>query len=388
MLSLASGLSPFGIAIIVPTLNSISARFGASLTEVQFVISAYLLGLAFAQPTSGFLCDRFGRKPVMLYGFAIFTVASIFCAFANSLDQLIFARFIQALGVSVGTVASRAILRDSYDKNRMAVAMSYVASATGLAPILAPFIGGSLDASGSYSSIFYATSIMGLIVFVSMLTNLSETLPANFPRPKVSEWLGHYKVLLTSRAFVGYTLVFGFVQGGFFSFIAIGAPLFLTKFGIGSGSFGLLWSLMAIAYVIGAAVSARITAKIGTAKVMFRSLVLGCVSAIAVFVCASIGELSIAKVLIPLGFVMMFAGGSSPGSISAAIENHPERAGIASGLSSALGLVISGLFTIICGSVYTGDYQIIAAIIAASGIAMVLAWLFAQVPSKEIVQNE
>lgn len=378
ILSLASGLSPFGMAIVVPTLNSVATRFGASLTQAQFIISAYLLGLAFAQPTSGFLCDRFGRRPVMLYGFALFTIASIFCAFANSLDQLILARFIQALGVSVGTVASRAILRDTHEPNRMAIAMSYVAAATGLAPVLAPFVGGSLDANSGYNSIFYATATMGLIVFLSILINLSETLPSNYPKPKLSEWFGNYKFLLTSRKFVGYTLVFGFIQGGFFSFIAVGATLFSTEFNIGSGTFGLLWSMIAIAYVVGAAVSARLTAKLGAAKVMHSCLIFGAISGIAVLVCASIGDLSIPKLLIPLGFMMMFSGGSTPSSISAAIADHPERAGIASGLSSALGLVISGMFTIICGTVYTGDYQVIAMIIAASGIAMVLAWLFAQ----------
>lgn len=376
LLGLASGLSPFGLAIVVPTLSSIARAFDASLYEVQFVLTAYLLGLAIAQPICGFLCDRYGRRPVMLFGFALFTFASLFCAQAISLDQLIFCRFLQAVGVSVGTVSSRAILRDTYDPNRMAEAMSYIAAVMGLAPVLAPLAGGTLDTAGDYTWIFFASALIGLMVLISMFTQLSETRPSQFTRPNISDWATSYGVLLRSRSFVGNTLVFGFVQGGFFSFIAVGAVLFLNEFEIASGTFGMLWAGMAVFYVTGAAIAARLTRSCGSAKVMQIYIPLGALSGITVLLSASFGELTIFKTLLPLAFMMAFAGGSTPGSIAAAVVDHPHRAGMASGLSSALGMVISGLFTVICGRLYVGNYQPIAFIICLSGLGALLAWWF------------
>lgn len=377
VLSLAGSLSPFGMTIVVPTLGGISQRFDASISEVQFVISAYLFGLALAQPICGFLCDRYGRRPVMLIGFGLFTIASIVCAFVTSLDHLILGRFLQAVSVSVGTVASRAILRDSYEPNRMAEAMSYIAATMGLAPILAPFIGGTLDSYIGYTSIFLATAVMGLVVFVSMYMQLSETLSKEFIRPKLASWLANYRVLFRSQKFMGNTLVFGFVQGGFFSFIAVGAAMFSLKFNMNSGAFGLLWASMAVAYVIGATISAKLTPKLGSEALMKMSVSLGAVSGIAILAMASFGELTMYKVLTPLGFMMMFSGITTPGAIAGAVADHPERAGVAAGLSSALGLVVSGLFTVVCGNIYDGDYQPIAAIMCFSSIAALLSFLFA-----------
>jgi len=368
ILGIASSLSPFGMVIIVPALSSIVERFDASLGEAQFVISAYLCGLAVAQPICGYLCDRYGRRPVMLFGFGFFTITSVLCAFANSLDQLVLARFLQAVSVSVGTVASRAILRDSYDADRMAEAMSYIAAAMGIAPVLAPLIGGSITATSGYTGIFMITSAIGLAVFIGMYLSLSETLKRDHLRTNTLRWYQNYRILLSSRSFIGNTLVFGFVQGGIFSFLAVGSTLFATEFDIGPGTFGLLWGLMAISYIVGASLAARLTPVLGSKKIMHLCIYLGVASGILI---------SITKIMVPLAFLTMFTGGTTPGSMTAAVVDHPQRVGTASGLSSSLGLVISGLFTVICGIIYTGDYRTIAFIIFLSTVAAAAAWLYA-----------
>jgi DHA1 family bicyclomycin/chloramphenicol resistance-like MFS transporter len=379
LLAVASGLSPFGMAIVVPAMNSIAVQHSADFSAVQFVISAYLFGLAIAQPVCGYLCDRFGRKPVMLTGFFIFTVASLLCAAAPSIDLLILARFVQAMGASVGTVASRAILRDCYDKNRMAEAMSYVSAVTGLAPITAPVFGGMLDASGGYAAIFLGTALIGLIVLVGMLRSLVETLSPDIAIPRISDWLKSYRQLLSSPSFVGNTLMFGFVQGSFFSFMAIGSALFASKFDIQAGEFGLLWGLMAINYALGSTIAAKATPRVGTLAVLKFSALMNVVGGIAVLACASIGELSIAKVLVPLGFLMAAAGAITPGAMAGAVSSHSTIAGTASGLSSAIGLVVGGSFSIFAGLIYAGDYQPIALLTLTGCLAVAASWRLALV---------
>ncbi len=380
LLSVASGLSPFGMAIVVPAMNSIALHHNAPFSKVQFVMSVYLFGLAIAQPVCGYLCDRIGRRPVMLCGFFVFFVASLLCAAAPTLDLLILGRFVQALGVSVGTVASRAILRDCYDRNRMAEAMSYVSAATGLAPIMAPVFGGGMQFGTNYSGIFLGTALMGLMVFIGMARSLVETLPTDIEPPRVGVWLRSYRQLLSSRVFIGNTLLFGFVQGGFFSFMAIGSALFATEFNIQSGKFGLLWGLMALNYVLGSAIAAKATPRIGTLAVIRISVGICVLGGALVWAGANYGELTIFKILFPLGLSMIAAGGITPGAMAGAVANHPTVAGTASGLSSAMGLVVGGSFSIIAGVMYTGDYQPIALLIFVAAIAVAASWKLATIP--------
>ncbi|RMF98020.1 MAG: MFS transporter, partial [Gammaproteobacteria bacterium] len=104
------------MVVVVPTLAELARRYSIDYADVQFLISAYLFGLGVAQPFSGWLCDRFGRRRVLLAGFSLFVLASLGCAIAGSFGLLVALRFLQATGVSVGTVASRAILRDIHDE--------------------------------------------------------------------------------------------------------------------------------------------------------------------------------------------------------------------------------------------------------------------------------
>ena len=378
LLGLSSGLSVFGMAIIVPSMQSIATGFDAEFSTAQFAVSAYLFGLAVAQPVSGVLADRFGRRPVMLTGFALFTLASLLCALAPSLSLLIGARFLQAISVSVGTVTTRAILRDTHDGERMAEAMSYIAAAMGLAPVVAPIAGGLLDANFGYRAIFLVTAVMGAVVFVAMARHLEETLPPGQKPRGARELLDSYRVLVRSPQFVGYTLIYGFMQGAFFSFLAIGASYFLSQFGIDAGSFGMIWGLLALAYVLGATLGARLTPRVGARNVMRASVWLLSLSGIAMLGVAQLDTLSPVAVLAPLGAMMMIAGSGTPGAMSGAVQHHPTMAGTASGFSSAIALVIGGSFTIISGALYDGTLQPIAALIFVACAAAAASWLLAR----------
>ncbi len=377
LLSVASSLSPLGMSIVIPALGSIARYFDAGFAEVQWVIAAYILGLGVAQPVCGFLCDRLGRRPVMLCGFAGFTAASALCALAPTLDWLVIGRFFQAVGVSVGTVASRAMLRDTFDRNRMAEAMSIIAAAMGIAPIIAPVFGGVVDASVGFRWLFAATAVVGLVVFLCMLVQLRETLPKDFVAPRLRNWLGSYKTLLRSRVFVGQTLTFGFVQGAFFSFMAIGAIFFEQRFGVGSGQFGLYWGLMALNYVAGAALAAKITPRLGTAWVLKWGVLSSVLIGACILVSAYSMELTLTTIMVPIALLMMLAGATTPASMAGAVADHPTIAGTASGLSSAIGLVIGGSFSVIAGAIYQGDYGPIAALMCAGCIATALSWWLA-----------
>lgn len=374
LLGVASGLSVFGMAIVVPSMNSIAQEFNADFAQVQFIISAYLFGLGIAQPVSGFLADRFGRRPTMLTGFALFSLASVFCLLASSLDQLIFARFCQALGVSVGTVASRAILRDTRDHEKMTEAMSYIAAAMGVAPIIAPIIGGFLDTTFGFRSAFVVTAIMGVMVLLAMYWRLSETLAEQLPLPNWPELKSRYGDLLKSPQFVGYTLIYGFQQGAFFAFLSVGAPYFEITYGLGAEFFGFIWGALALAYVSGATLGGRLTPVIGAEQVMRISLLAALLIGIYIMIVAVTAELTPAMILIPLVLLMLPSGGATPGSMAGAVRYFPESAGTAAGLSSAFGLLIGGSFTIVSGALYTGGFASVAGLILFACIGSLACW--------------
>ena len=348
---------------------------------MQLLVAIYLLGLAVAQPAAGILCDRFGRRPVMLAGFALFAVASLMCATAQSLEWLLAARLLQAIGVSVGTVVSRALLRDSYDSDRLAESMSYISVAMGVAPITAPVIGGFIDTAAGFTWIFWASAMIGGFVTLAMLNNLRETLPSNAPKPRARKWLASYRHLLCDRKFLGYTLSLGFVQGSFFSFIAVGATLFTDLFDMSSGMFGALWGLITISYVAGSALSARLTPRIGATRVLLIGSLACPIAGALIASVAMAWPTTPSTILLPIGFLMLCAGAVIPGSMAAALSAHPGIAGTASGLSSALGLVVGGGFSIVAGILYNGLYLPIALLMLVATILAALSWMFATTQS-------
>ena len=374
LLGAASGLSPFGVTITVPLLLVIATDFGATAGEVQWLISAYLFGLACAQPFNGYLCDRFGRRPVLLIGFALFIVASLLAAFAYRLETLVLLRFLQAVGVSVGTVASRAVVRDTNDARGATEALAYIAAAMGFAPILAPIAGGWLGAVGGWHSVFIATAALGLAIWLWIWLALPETLHPEEARPRLAEWFRNYRRLLREPAFIGYTCIFGFVQGCFFAFLAVGATVFERQLGIGEAKFGLWWGLMAITYVIGAMVSGRLFRSLDLVRVMDGSVALVLLGGVLAPILVLQQGVSMPSLLIPLGIIMVAAGSTTPGALAGAVNLFPRLAGTASGLSSSVGIVLGGVFTIVGGKIYDGQYLPVALLIALSAALTAGSW--------------
>jgi DHA1 family bicyclomycin/chloramphenicol resistance-like MFS transporter len=377
LLGIASGLSVFGMTIAIPAISGIATHFDAEFGAVQFVISAYLFGLAVAQPVSGVLCDRFGRRRVMLIGFALFIAASLACTVAPSLPLLIVARFVQAAGVSVGTVATRAILRDTRSGEEMTQAMSWIAVAMGIAPIAGPIFGGLIESLAGYQWIFALTALLGAAIYAGMFLRLDETLPDDLAQPAPGTMLSGYLALLRSPQFVGYTLIYGFVQGTFFGFLAVGAPFFETAFLIDAKTFGIIWGLMAITYVIGAAISARALPRLGADRVMSLSMALLLVGGVLMLVAVHQAPLTPFRLLFPLGVMMAVSGAATPGAMAGAVRYHPEIAGTASGFSSAIGLVVGGSFTIIAGNLYDGVFNPVANMMFVCCCGAALSWLLA-----------
>jgi len=376
LLGVASGISPFGMAIAIPTLESFSQLYQAPYSTVQFIISAYLLGLASSMPLVGFLSDKIGRRPVLISGLILFVIASIFCSTTDSLNSLIFWRVIQGIGASVGSVMSRAMIRDVSNASETAKSLSRVTAIMGISPMIAPVIGGiGYQIFGNPNGIFIITAAIGILVLTAILLLLPETRDAALVESTSKEpWSDKYRYLLGSKVFVGSSLIYAFTTGAFFAILAVASTVFYNDLGIDSAGFGFIWGGLTILYTVSAFMAGTLSSKYGLMKVLLFGVLLNVIAGLLFYSLVKVFDVTLISVIVPL-VIMFFAHGYIvPMSLAQAVSARPEIAGSSSGLSSAIGLVIGGMFSVLSGLVFDGRLLPIALIVSASTILCGLSY--------------
>ena len=376
LLGVASGISPFGMAIAIPTIESFAQLYQAPYSTVQFIISAYLLGLASSMPLVGFLSDKIGRRPVLISGLILFVIASIFCSTTDSLNSLIFWRVIQGIGASVCSVMARAMIRDVSNASETARSLSRVTAIMGISPMIAPVIGGiGYQIFGNPNGIFIITAAIGILVLTAILLLLPETRNAALVESTSKEpWSDKYRYLLGSKVFVGSSLIYAFTTGAFFAILAVASTVFYNDLGIDSAGFGFIWSGLTILYTVSAFMAGTLSSKYGLMKVLLFGVLLNVIAGLLFYSLVKVFDVTLISVIVPL-VIMFFAHGYIvPMSLAQAVSARPEIAGSSSGLSSALGLVIGGMFSVLSGLVFDGRLLPIALIVSASTILCGLSY--------------
>ena len=203
LLVVMTGIAPISLYILVPALPVLATTFGRDISIAQMTVSLYMVGIALSQLIMGPLSDRFGRRPVLLGGLVLMVAASIACIFAETLPQLIAARFFHALGGASGMVVSRAIIRDIYERDRVASMISLVVAALMIGQMVSPLTGGLIETAFGWRAIFYAITIGAIAVTVGIAIALPETRRS---RAAGSGFRGDVGSLIKSRAFIGYVM--------------------------------------------------------------------------------------------------------------------------------------------------------------------------------------
>ena len=380
LLGIASGISPFAMAIVVPALEVFAQKYQAPYSTVQFIISAYLFGLAIAQPIVGFVSDKIGRRPVLIAGFLLYVVASIICVTTESINALIISRFLQGTGGSVGSVISRAIIRDTSSPEQSAKALSRVTAIMGSAPMIAPVIGGlAYQFFGNPNDIFIITAFFGIVILVPIFFKIPETKKDDLTQTDQEDtWYEKYKYLLGSKIFLGSSFIYAFTTGGFFSFLAVGSTVFSKELGIEATGFGVMWSLMTILYSLSSFISGNLSEKYGLMKVLLSGVIINLAAGILFFLLFYIAGFTYLTIILPLVLMFFGHGFLVPMSTANAVSGKLAVAGASSGLYSSIGLAIGGLFSILSGAIYDGNFSPIAAIIMISTMLCALSYLLVQ----------
>jgi DHA1 family bicyclomycin/chloramphenicol resistance-like MFS transporter len=229
LLAILGMLGPFSIDTYIPAFSGIATALGATPIQMQQTLSAYLFGFAFMNLFHGALADSFGRRPVVLWGIALFTLASAGCALSQNIGQLVFFRAVQGLSTGAGIVVSRAVIRDMFPPAQAQQVMSQVTIYFGVAPAIAPIVGGWLFVHTGWQSIFWFLTLVGATLWITNFRLLPETLAHQHRQPfNVQHLMRGYWALGASPKFVLLAFASGIPFNGMFLYV-LSAPAFLGE---------------------------------------------------------------------------------------------------------------------------------------------------------------
>lgn len=344
-----SMLGPMALNIFMPSMPGLAKHFGVDYGMVQLTLTFYLIGMGLAQLVYGPLSDRYGRRPVLVWGLGIYFVGSLACALAPSITLLMLGRALQAIGGCAGLVLARAIIRDLYDRDRSAAMIGYVAMAMSLAPMLSPALGGYLDTLLGWRTSFIFCSIAGLTVFVWVILTLPETLVQRGEGEAAASLLRGYGQLLRSPLFCSYALQTSFTSGVFFAFIA-GAPfVVVTVMGHPASDYGLWFVVVSTGYLVGNFFTGRYAVRLGIDRMLGVGALAGMVGAIALALTSWLGPLSLPGIFLPMMVVALSNGLTLPNGTAGAISVNPRAAGAAAGLTGALQMLVGAAAALLVG---------------------------------------
>ena len=378
LLALLGMLGPFSIDTYIPAYAGIQQALGANTVQMQQTLSAYLFGFAFMNLFHGALADSFGRRPVVLWGAAVFTVASLGCALSQTVGQLIVFRALQGLSTGAGIVVSRAVIRDMFPPDQAQKMMSQVTIFFGIAPAIAPIIGGWLYVHLGWHSIFWFLTGVGVLLWVANFKLLPETLhPSQRQAFEVRHLLRGYRQLLSDPRFVLLALASGVPFNGMFLYV-LSAPAFLGEhLGLAPTQFFWFFVLNISGIMLGAWRSGRVAGRIPPKRQIRDGFVIMLSMAVINLVANLLFAPHVSWALIPMSLFAYGWATMVPVVTLLVLDLHPERRGMASSLQAVIGAVANGVVAgAVAPLVMHSTVWLATACLLMLGVG-VLAWVYA-----------
>ncbi|WLH49003.1 multidrug effflux MFS transporter [Pseudomonas beijingensis] len=386
ILGALSAFGPLAVDFYLPGFPAIALAFGTDEKHVQLTLASYFLGLSIGQLAYGPVADRFGRRFPLLFGASLFTLASLACAFAPNLEWLIGARFVQALGGCAGMVIARAIVSDRCDAVQSAKVFSQLMLVMGLAPILAPMLGGLLVNLYGWQSIFISLTAFSALASIAVALGLPESMPATHPRLPLSGALTQYRRLLGDRIFLGHALTGGIAMAGMFSYIAGSPFVFIKLYGVPPEHYGWLFGTNAAGFILVSQFNARLVAKKGPAFLLSRVIWMYLAAALALLAIAGLRTEQLWHLLVPLFICIASLGSIAPNASACAMNGQWARAGSASALLGCLQFSVAAAAAALVGVLHDGTALPMALVISSCGaLAVTLAMLTRRLQHKRDV---
>ena len=344
LLAVLGMLGPFSIDTYIPAFSGIAKALNATPVEMQQTLSAYLFGFAFMNLFHGALADSFGRRPVVLWGIAVFTVASAGCALSQSIGQLVFFRALQGLSTGAGIVVSRAVIRDMFPPAQAQQVMSQVTIYFGVAPAIAPMVGGWLFVHAGWHSIFWFLTGVGVVLWSINFRWLPETLHVTQRQPfNARHLMRGYWQLGSSPRFLLLALASGVPFNGMFLYV-LAAPAFLGDLlALEPGQFFWFFILTIAGIMAGAWLSGRLAGKIAPKRQIRHGFLIMVLVSVINLGANLLFPAHVSWSMFPIAICAFGWALMVPVVTLLVLDLYPERRGMASSLQAFIGSTANGI---------------------------------------------
>ncbi|GAA4405251.1 Bcr/CflA family drug resistance efflux transporter [Advenella faeciporci] len=355
LMALITALGPITIDMYLPTFPAIAQDLQVSPHQIELTVSSYLLGLSMAQLFIGPITDRYGRKKPLLFGLGLYLLATISCALSTSFEMLLVARTLQAFGAASCIVIPRAVIRDHYNTQDAAHALSLLMLIMGLAPVLAPVAGSFLGPIVGWRGLFAIMLLIAVLLIALCVVKLQESLkPEKVVKLSAKTIGGNYFGLLCHRNFMAFALSGGLGMAGLFAFIASSPTIFITQFGIAPENFGFLFGLNAAGLILGSQISVHMLRKHASIKVLKTALLLGLVSSVTGLLLTLGNLINLTLFMICMFCLSACLGVINPNSTALALKEQGTRLGVASALMGCMQFMFGTLTSSLVSNWQTG----------------------------------
>lgn len=348
VLGMLAATGPLAIDMYLPSIPAMAATLNAGEGAVQLTLMTFFLGLMLGQLAYGPLSDKFGRKPLSYLGLLIFTLGSVACALATDISQLLWLRFLQGIGGSIGMVIAFSVIKDHFKGPEVGKMMSLVLAVLGITPVLAPLGGDLLQSIGSWRTIFWFMVAFGIVLIALIAMLLPETRKvADRQKFRLRQTVPLYGRIFVDRRFIPYTLALCTAQAGFFAYLAGSASVFISEYGLTPTQFSLIFGVNAIGLMIAALVNPGLHRRWGVSGTFRNMVVVYFASLLLLVIYLLLGGTSVAIWASGLFVAVMSLGFLMPTGSQLALAQQGNQAGTASALMGSMqfgfGAVISGV---------------------------------------------
>jgi DHA1 family bicyclomycin/chloramphenicol resistance-like MFS transporter len=370
------GLTAFGplsIDMYLPALPRMAADLHAADRTVQLTLSAFIVGLALGQLVLGPLSDALGRRRPLLAGLALYVVGSVLCAVSPDAWLLVAARFVQSLGAAAGIVIARATVRDLFSGTAMTKFFSTLMLVSGLAPILAPLIGGQLLTWTSWRGVFVVLTAFGALLLAVVVFFLPEPSVSRSPL-RLGQVMRTYGRLALDRSFAGYALASGLLFASMFAYISGSSFALQGVYGLSPQAYSVVFGLNGVGIVLAGQLNGRLVGRVRERALLLSGLLLGVVGGALVLLSAW-ARLPLPVLLVSLFLLVSSIGLVMPNASSLALAAHARSAGAASALLGVLQFAVGAAATPLVGLGGPGTAVPMAATMAAFAVLALLAFV-------------
>jgi DHA1 family bicyclomycin/chloramphenicol resistance-like MFS transporter len=370
ILGALTAVGPLAIDMYLPGLPTIGREFGVDAAATQVSVASYFAGVAVGQAFYGPLSDAVGRKPALYFGLLVFILSSIGCAWADSVNTLVVFRFLQALGGCAPIVIPRAVVRDYFDQVASIRMLSMLMLVMGLAPILAPLIGGQLLVNFGWRSVFWVLATYAVVWLMLVAFLLPESLPIERRRRQpVGVVVSTYLRLLLDRTYICYVLSGALIFAGLLTYVSGSPYVFIELFHVSPERYGLYFGVNACGILAASQTNRWLATRVDARRIVGVVLTVAMTASVILLFNAYSGFGGFAGILVPLFFYIACHGFVLPNTTALAMAPHGTVAGSASALLGTVQFVLASLTGALVAALANGTPVPLAAVIAGCGVA-------------------